>query len=286
MPFPRLRPGVTYSSSSWSLGRKIGAVLAFVVGGVVAGASGIMLFAPETPGAFALAPPPAKEPVALTPHTVVAADTVEAPSAGKSDSLDRCQRNSAGTCDDGPKADPAAIAPDRNLAVALAPAAAPASDDRARPAAAASPTVASTPVASPADKSPAEATLPAIFMVPRAIASAAPVLASTVSAKTIPAMFLASRPIASMPHQLVSPALPALAASPKPVVTTAVALPAPKVAAPKVAEVPPATAPTTAAPTTAAKPRKVARTQTTNRRYASDNYYRQPRQNFFSFFFR
>ena len=250
MPFPRLRPGVSYSSSSWTLGRKIGAVLAFVIGGVAAGASGIMLFAPETPGAFALAPLPAKEPVVLEPVAVVATETVEAPGTVKSDSLERV---------DAPKADQAKSAPnDGKTVVATAPTTAP---------------VASPPSAA---KSPAEAALPAIFMVPRAIASVSPGLTSTLSTKSIPAMFLASRSIASTPHQLVSPALPALAASPRPVVTTAVALPGPKVAeAPE----------TPAAAPTPAKPRKAARTQTNHRRYAND-YYRPSRQNPFSFFFR
>ena len=113
-------------------------------------------------------------------------------------------------------------------------------------------------------------------MVPRAIASVAPGLASTISAKTIPGMFLASLPIASAPHQLVSPVLPALAAAPKRVVTTAVALPAPTVAE----EAPPA-----AAKPTPAKPRKAARPRNQNRHYAND-YYRPSRQNPFSFFFR
>lgn len=279
MPFPRLRPGVTHSSSSWSLGRKIGAVLAFVIGGVVAGASGIMLFAPETPGAFALAPLPAKEPLALEPVAVVATEAVEAPSVVKSDSLDRCQRTAAAACEDAPKADQAKATPtDGKSVVALAPATTtPVPDDSAKPVAAASPTEASPPVASlpSAAKSPVEAALPAIFMVPRAIASVPQGLTSTMSSKSIPAIFLASRTVASTPHQLVSTALPALASSPRPVVTTtAVALPGPKVAdAPEAA----------AAPT---KPRKAARTQHSNQRRYANDYYRPSRQNFFSFFFR
>ncbi len=201
MPFPRLRPGVTHSSSSWSLGRKIGAVLAFVIGGVVAGASGMMLFAPETPGAFALAPPPESEPVVLSPVAVVAAEVVEASIASKSDSVDRCQGHSA--CVDVPRADQAPA--DDRKAVASAPANAPTPDDGVKSVAVAMPVAATEMAASPpAQKGLHEAAFPAIFMVPRAIASVAPGLASTVSAKSIPAMFVASHPIASAQHQLVS----------------------------------------------------------------------------------
>ena len=207
MPFPRLRPGVSHSSSSWSLGRKIGAVLAFVIGGVVAGASGMMLFAPETPGAFALAPPPESEPVVLSPVAVVAADVVEATNAGKPGRPDTCQGISA-ACDDAPKADQAPA--DGRKAIASAPANAPNPDDGVKPVAAAMPAAVSPAAGPSAEKSLVEAALPAIFMVPRAIASVAPGLASTVSAKTVPVMFLASLPIASAPHQLVSRALPAL----------------------------------------------------------------------------
>lgn len=93
-----------------------------------------------------------------------------------------------------------------------------------------------TPPAATPPKSPAETALDTDFMVPRSIASVAPKLAAAFTAATVPAMFLAPRQIASTPHALVSSALPALAASPKPVATTAVALPVP-------AEPPPAAEP-------------------------------------------
>ena len=264
MPFPR--PGV-YSKRSWSLGRKLGAVLAFVVGGAVAGASGIMLFAPETPGAFALAPPPpANEPVIPTVVAVAPADAVTSPSAAKTDSLGPCLRGST-KCEGEAKSDqPAAASDDRKLGTVRA-ATDPAAPEAAKPVAALSAPEIVKPVASTTSpvKVVPEAVFPAIFLAPRAIASVAPTLVTTMP-KAVPSMFLVSRPIASTSYPLTSPALPALAARAKSVVTTAVALPA-------AAETPPA------AEQKPVKPRKTAKTQN-NRR----NDYYHSRQNFFSFF--
>ena len=226
MPFPR--PGATYSRPSWSLGRKIGAVLAFVVGGAVAGASGIMLFAPETPGAFALAPSrSADEPAISTTVAIAPAETAPAPSAADIKAMNVCLRGS-GECEAEVTADPAAAVPGDPRPDSVQTAAAPIQGEATAPK---STTAAATP-----SKSAAETALQADFMVSRPIASVAPQLASAFTAATVPAVFLASRQIASIPHVLVSPALPALAARPKPVATTAVALPVP-------AEPPPAAEP-------------------------------------------
>jgi hypothetical protein len=236
------------------VGRKIGAVLAFVVGGAVAGASGIMLFAPETPGAFALAPLPPRSEPAIPTVVAVVPETTPVPTVGKADGVDTTEA----------KADrPAAVTDDRKPEVVQA-AVTPAQAEAAKPAPAVS--AESAAAASTAAKAATETAMFADFAVGRPIASVAPVLASTITAATVPAMLLATRQIATQSHALVSPALPALAAiRPKSVVTTAVALSAP------VEETKPAPA----------KPRKATRSQ--NRNYAND-YRRQ--QNFFSFFWR
>lgn len=254
MPFPR--PGVTYSRPSWSLGRKIGAVLAFVVGGVVAGASGIVLFAPETPGAFALGPvSSADEPAIPTALAVAPAAIVPAPSAADIKAMSVCLRGSD-KCEAEVTADPAAAAPgDQRPDIVVRTATAPIQGE------------ATAPKSDTPSKSASETALQADFMVSRPISSVAPQLATAFTAATVPAVFLASRQIASMPHVLVSPALPALAARPKPVATTAVALPVP--AEPAAAESP--------------KPQKPVQRRTTRR--SSNDYYRR-QQNFFPFFFR
>jgi hypothetical protein len=245
------------------LGRKIGAVLAFVVGGAVAGASGIMLFAPETPGAFALAPlPAADDPAIPTVVAVAPAETAPAPSAADIKAMNVCLRGSASCEADAEAAPPATVLDDRNAAK-VQTASAPVHGEAAKPANA--PDSAKAP--SIPSKDATEAALQADFTVSRPISSVAPQLATAFTAATIPAAFLASRQIASMPHTLVSPVLPALAARPKPVVTTAVALPVP-------AE-PPAAEP--------AKPRKTVHRRNTRR--TSNDYYRR-QQNFFPFFFR
>jgi hypothetical protein len=240
---------VAYSRPSWSLGRKIGAVVAFVIGGAVAGASGIMLFSPETPGAFALAPSK-NEPV--VPTVVAAAPVPEvAPSPAEVKALNVCLRGSPDCEVDAEAAPPETVLDDGNAGKVLA---------------------ATTPVHGEASKG--ESAKPGDFMVPRPISSVAPQLALSFTAATVPTMFLASRQIASAPHALVSADLPALAARPKPIVTTAVSLPAaepPKPEPPKpVAEAP--------------KPRKAVQRRSSNRHYSRDNYRRQ--QNFFSFFWR
>jgi hypothetical protein len=237
------------------LGRKIGAVLAFVVGGAVAGASGIMLFAPETPGAFALAPLPSGDEPAV--HTTIAAAPAPVPSAADIKAMDVCLRGS-GKCEAEVTADPAAAVPGERKLDAVRTVSLPVSGQ-------ADPATASPPATS---IKTAETAPYAEFMVPRQISSVAPQLASAFTAAAVPAVFLASRQISSLPHALVSPTLPALAARPKPVATTAVALPVP-------AEPAPAAEP--------AKPRKTVQRRTTRR--SSNDYYRR-QQNFFPFFFR
>lgn len=262
MPFPR--PGVNYSRPSWSLGRKIGAVLAFVVGGAVAGASGIMLFAPETPGAFALANLPAADDPAIPSVVAVApAETAPVPSAADIKAMNVCLRGSASCEADAEAAPPATVLDDRSAAK-VQTASAPVQGEAARSANAPD----SAKPANIPSKDAIDAAMQADFTVSRPISSVAPQLATAFTAATVPAAFLASRQIASMPHTLVSPVLPALAARPKPVVTTAVALPVP-------AEPPPAAEP--------AKPRKTVQRRSTRR--TSNDYYRRQRD-FFPFFFR
>jgi len=235
------------------LGRKIGAVLAFVVGGVVAGASGFMLFAPETPGAFALAPVTVTDEPAIPTALAVA---TPAPSAADIKSMSVCLRGS-GECEVEVTADPAAVVPaGQKPDIVVRTATAPIQGE-------------ANPKSDTPSKSATEAALQADFMVSRPIASVAPQLATAFTAATVPAVFLATRQIASLPHVLVSPALPALAARPKPVATTAVSLPVP-------AEPPPAAEPP--------KPQKPVQRRTT-RRYSNDYHYRR-QQNFFPFFFR
>jgi len=259
MPFPR--PGASYSRPSWSVGRKIGAVVAFVIGGAVAGASGIMLFAPETPGAFALAPlPAANQPVFPAAVAVAPAATVQATAAA-----DGCQ---APNCESKAKIEPsAAVSADQKPADTAT--VAPAQGEAAKLMIAAIDPKTEVPAVSAPAKAPAETDLHADFLVSRPIASVMPQLAVAFTAATVPAVFLAARSIASTPHALVSPALPALAARPKPITTTAVALPAPA------EEVKPAQP---------AKPRKTAQKRPRNN--SQDYYRRQQQQNFFSFFWR
>jgi hypothetical protein len=237
------------------LGRKIGAVLAFVVGGAVAGASGIVLFAPETPGAFALGPVSSvDEPAIPTAVAVAPVATAPAPSAADIKAMSVCLRGSD-KCEAEVTADPAAAVPgDQRPDIVVRTAAAPIQGEATAP-------------KSDTSKGATEAALQADFMVSRPISSVAPQLATAFTAAAVPAVFLASRQIASMPHVLVSPALPALAARPKPVATTAVALPVP--AEPAAAEPP--------------KPQKPVQRRTTRR--SSNDYYRR-QQNFFPFFFR
>jgi len=228
----------------------------------VAGASGIMLFAPETPGAFALAPvPPASEPA--LPAAVTVAPALPVPAPGVAERVDGC-RDAAAKCEVELRVEPPTAVPDDRTPADVKVATAPAHGDAAKPA-----PEAATPPAGTVAKSPAETDLHADFLVSRPIASVAPQLAAAFTAATVPAMFLASRQIAATPHPLVSPALPALAARPKPVVTTAVALPVP-------------TEPPAAQP---AKPRKTQKRQA-SRPYSNDYYYRRQQQNFFPFFFR
>jgi 5'-nucleotidase len=245
------------------VGRKIGAVVAFVIGGAVAGASGIMLFSPETPGAFALAP------VSVTNQPVLPAVVAVAPAASVQATAGADDGCRAPACEPKAKSEPFAPVPADQKPADAGPATAPAQGESAKPVTAAIDPKPDTPAASTPSKTPAETDLHADFLVSRPIASVMPQLAVAFTAAAVPAVFLASRPIASTPHALVSPALPALAARPKAITTTAVALPAP-------AE--------EAKPAQPAKPRKTAQKRPRNN--SQDYYRRQQQQNFFSFFWR